>query len=102
VAVADGNREGEDLDLLTFEEAGIRLRDEVDLLRRQLHDDDGSLGAQERARLEQRLKLLLQARDRLNPGTGKASPFEKYFGRPAATNRTEAWEEFPAPLASEE
>lgn len=99
--MADGNRECGDLDLLTFEEAGIRLRDEIGILRQQLHDAS-PLSAAERGRLEERLRLLVQTRDRLDPATARTSSFEKYFGRPAATHRTVAWEELAASLTKKE
>lgn len=70
----------DDHDLLTYGEAGVRLHEEIDALKKQLRVliDEGDVQAQ--AKIQARLTVLEGARDRNSRQPINEENFEKFFG----------------------
>jgi len=71
--------EEDDYDLLTYGEAGVRLKQEIDLQRGRV-EAARAAGGDELARAEQRLVVLLEAAQRQQTNRIDADNFEKFFG----------------------
>lgn len=78
----------DDHDLLTFGEAGIRLREAIDELRARIAATDDNVEA---TALRRRLDLLTSAaeRNRRQPITDET--FERFFGYPGSARRNTDW-----------